>query len=669
MNDFFTSEEKKELFSLYRHLMQSAGDSISWKDCQKLKNHLIKAAQYNGLQRNNFGMNPVIKDLQTAIIVAEEIGMKGSCLIGIMLHEIVKTHILSIDEVSVEYGEDVASIIKGLVKTNELYAKSPAIESENFRNLLLSFAEDMRVILIMIADRVNVMRQIKDTGNEEDRIKVANEAAYLYAPLAHKLGLYKLKSELEDLSLKYTQRDTYYFIKDKLNETKASRDKYIAAFIEPIKKKVTEAGLKFDIKGRTKSIHSIWNKIQKQKTPFEGIYDLFAIRIILDSEPDPAKEKQECWQVYSIVTDMYQPNPKRLRDWLSSFLVCRDTDAQTAQHNCKMATEGRFEKIDIDKSILDKLEVIVVNDGTPDRSVEVAQKFVDWYPDTFVIVNKTNGGHGSAINTGVEHVRGKYLKVVDADDWVDTLALKHLVEYLEHVDSDAVIQSFRYYDISKDEYRPADVSVPDFTRAYNLKDIVNMWDDIYDGLSFHGVIYNTGFYKALGYKLTEHVFYEDQEYATVPFSYAKTVRFIQEELYVYRVGDVNQSVSAASQVKRLPDLEQVIFNVLEAEKSFAKMPQGGKEHFIRKTSGIITSYYQIALIKNTDRQSGRAIVEQFNMKLAQKSALMYEAVQRKYKVFRLFNKLHVSNSFYENQFAKLLELAKRVGRADRLYRK
>ncbi len=214
-------------------------------------------------------MNPVIRDLQTAVIVAEEIGMKGSCLIGIMLHEIVKGHVLSIDEVNAEYGEDVASIIKGLVKTNELYAKSPAIESENFRNLLLSFAEDMRVILIMIADRVNVMRKIKDTGNEEDRIKVANEAAYLYAPLAHKLGLYKLKSELEDLSLKYTQKETYYFIKDKLNETKASRDKYIAAFIEPIQKKVAEAGLKFDIKGRTKSIHSIWNKIQKQKTPFE----------------------------------------------------------------------------------------------------------------------------------------------------------------------------------------------------------------------------------------------------------------------------------------------------------------------------------------------------------------------------------------------------------------
>jgi guanosine-3',5'-bis(diphosphate) 3'-pyrophosphohydrolase len=351
MDDFFTSEEKKELFSLYRHLMKSAGDSIFWQDCQKLKKHLIKAAQCNGLQRNNFGMNPVIRDLQTAVIVAEEIGMKGSCLIGIMLHEIVKAHILSIEEVNTEYGEDVASIIKGLVKTNELYAKSPAIESENFRNLLLSFAEDMRVILIMIADRVNVMRQIKDTGNEEDRNKVANEAAYLYAPLAHKLGLYKLKSELEDLSLKYTQRETYYYIKDKLNETKASRDKYIAAFIEPIQKKVAAAGLKFDIKGRTKSIHSIWNKIQKQKTPFEGIYDLFAIRIILDSEPEPAKEKQECWQVYSIVTDMYQPNPKRLRDWLS----IPKSNGYESLHITVMGPEGKWVEVQIRTRRMDEI--------------------------------------------------------------------------------------------------------------------------------------------------------------------------------------------------------------------------------------------------------------------------------------------------------------------------
>lgn len=348
---FFTESERTELFTLYKQLLQSAGDSITSKDTRKLKKYLAKAAQSNSLQRNSFKMNPIIKDMQTSIIVSEEIGMKGSCLLGIMLHEIVKSNTLTLAEVKKEFGNDVAGIIKGLVKTNELYAKSPAIETENFRNLLLSFAEDMRVILIMIADRINVMRQIKESDNEEDRIKVANEAAYLYAPLAHKLGLYKLKSELEDLSLKYTERETYYFIKDKLNQTKASRDKYIAAFIEPIQKKVAEAGLTFDIKGRTKSIHSIWNKIQKQKTPFEGIYDLFAIRIIIDSEPESIKEKQECWQVYSIVTDMYQPNPKRLRDWLS----IPKSNGYESLHITVMGPEGKWVEVQIRTRRMDEI--------------------------------------------------------------------------------------------------------------------------------------------------------------------------------------------------------------------------------------------------------------------------------------------------------------------------
>ena len=173
----------------------------------------------------------------------------------------------------------------------------------------------MRVILIMIANRVNIMRKIKDTSNKEAQLKVSEEAAYLYAPLAHKLGLYKLKSELEDLSLKYMEHDAYYLIKEKLNATKQSRDEYIARFIKPIEDKLNAAGLKFHMKGRTKSIHSIWQKMKKQKCGVEGIYDLFAIRIILDSPLE--KEKMECWQVYSIITDMYQPNPKRLRDWLS----------------------------------------------------------------------------------------------------------------------------------------------------------------------------------------------------------------------------------------------------------------------------------------------------------------------------------------------------------------
>ena len=190
--------------------------------------------------------------------------------------------------------------------------------------MLFSFAEDVRVILLMIADRLCLMRMGKQM-QEDDRIRLATEASYLYAPLAHRLGLYTIKSELEDLSLKYTDRKQYDFIKRKLNETKRSRDAYIAEFIAPIKRKLAAAGFKFDIKGRTKSIHSIYQKMKKQGCPFEGVYDLFAIRIILDSPID--KEKQECWQAYSIVTDMYLPNPKRLRDWLSVPCLLYTSDA------------------------------------------------------------------------------------------------------------------------------------------------------------------------------------------------------------------------------------------------------------------------------------------------------------------------------------------------------
>lgn len=346
---FFTGKEKIELLRLYKTLIQSSGDTITRQETLKLKEYLYKAAESNSLKRNSFGMNPVIRDLQTAVIVCEEMGVKGSCLSGVMLHEIVKNNLLSLEEVQKHFGEDVSTIIKGLVKTNELYSKSPAIQTENFRNLLLSFAEDMRVILIMIADRVNIMRQIKDSENDEDRIKVAHEAAFLYAPLAHKLGLYKIKSELEDLSLKYTEKETYYLIKDKLNETKASRDRYIASFIEPVAQKLKEAGLSFDIKGRTKSIHSIWNKIKKQKTAFENIYDLFAIRIILNS--DEEKEKQECWQAYSIVTDMYQPNPKRLRDWLS----VPKSNGYESLHITVMGPEARWVEVQIRTKRMDDI--------------------------------------------------------------------------------------------------------------------------------------------------------------------------------------------------------------------------------------------------------------------------------------------------------------------------
>ena len=252
---------------------------------------------------------------QTAQILEEEIGLKGDAIQAVHLIPEIEDGRITNEEVEEQYGPQVSRILHGLNRIQQLYQKNPVVESENFRNLLLSFAEDMRVILIMIADRVNLMRQIRDTQNTEAKMEVSQEAAYLYAPLAHKLGLYKLKSELEDLSLKYMEHDAYYMIREKLNATKAARDAYIEAFIKPVEEKVKAAGINCHIKGRTKSIHSIWQKMKKQKCGFEGIYDLFAIRIIIDCPED--KEKMQCWQAYSIVTDMYQPNPKRLRDWLS----------------------------------------------------------------------------------------------------------------------------------------------------------------------------------------------------------------------------------------------------------------------------------------------------------------------------------------------------------------
>lgn len=311
----FSSAEKLQLKHLYRSLLGLSGNALRANDCARLKQYLTQASQNDFLHRDIFGMHPVITDMETSLIVAEEIGLTRAAILGVMLHSCVKSGYCTPEQVHVDFGEDVAGIIRGLNRIQELYDKNPSIESENFRSLLLSFAEDMRVILIMIANRVYIMRKIKDTEHKEAQLKVAQEAAYLYAPLAHKLGLYKLKSELEDLSLKYMEHDAYYLIKDKLNETKKARDAYIANFIRPIQEKLEAAGLKFHMKGRTKSIHSIWQKMKRQKCGVEGIYDLFAIRIILDSEP--AKEKMECWQVYSIITDMYQPNPKRLRDWLS----------------------------------------------------------------------------------------------------------------------------------------------------------------------------------------------------------------------------------------------------------------------------------------------------------------------------------------------------------------
>lgn len=311
----FTLEERRELGEITQRLKALVADEISEEDEAKVRKQLEEEIDGNKIRRDVFGQNPILLSFQTAELEVNEIGMKRDCVLAILLYNSVICGNMTVEDAEKMFGKSVAQIIHGLVRIHELYTTRPVIESENFRSLLLSFAEDMRVVLIMIADRVNLMRQIRDTQNTEAKTRAAEEASYLYAPLAHKLGLYKLKSELEDLSLKYLEHDAYYMIKENLNATKQSRDAYIEKFIAPLGEKLAGMGIKCHIKGRTKSIHSIWQKMKKQKCGFNGIYDLFAIRIIIDSPL--SEEKMQCWQAYSLITDMYQPNPKRLRDWLS----------------------------------------------------------------------------------------------------------------------------------------------------------------------------------------------------------------------------------------------------------------------------------------------------------------------------------------------------------------
>ena len=348
-NNISTEKERNEIRSLFESIYNAIKDSFKPEEKEKLSLYINVALENNRIPRDIFGFNPILFALNTAQIAIKEIGLKRDAVIAILTFNSVINKFSTIENIQKTFGESVFTIVKGLLRLHDLYKKTPVVESENFRNLLISFAEDMRVILLMIADRVNMMRQLRDTNKEEERKRAAEEANYLYAPLAHKLGLYKLKSELEDLSLKYLEHDAYYMIKENLNATKKTRDAYISNFIAPIKEKLENAGLKFQIKGRTKSIHSIWQKMKKQQCGFSGIYDLFAIRIIIDSPEQ--QEKIQCWQAYSIITDMYQPNPKRLRDWLS----VPKSNGYESLHITVLGPENRWVEVQIRTERMDEI--------------------------------------------------------------------------------------------------------------------------------------------------------------------------------------------------------------------------------------------------------------------------------------------------------------------------
>lgn len=312
---YFTPDEKKVLIANYRSLLRLTVGVVTRDDIKKVKSAIAEGVKNGHCPRDRYGINPVLHSLKTATALCDGISPDRNMVVAILLNNFYRSSFLDIANVKTDWDDDIAKLVKGLLKVSTLYSRQAAVESENFRKLLLTFAEDIRVIIIMIVDRMVLMKAINHHPNDKYVHDVAYEANYLYAPLAHRLGLYAIKSQLEDLSLKYTSRDTYTQIASKLNETKEKRDAYIADFIGPIKDKLQSEGLKFEIKGRTKSIYSIWNKMKKQNNDIDKIYDLFAVRVILDSPID--KEKSDCWLAYSLITDMYQPNPSRMKDYLS----------------------------------------------------------------------------------------------------------------------------------------------------------------------------------------------------------------------------------------------------------------------------------------------------------------------------------------------------------------
>lgn len=310
-----TAEEVLALPRHYAALLRGTRDVIAAGDVGRMRRILAKGATEGGISRDKFGNSHLLRAMQTAVAFCDRVSPDRNIVAAILLHQLCRTGMMDEEAVGREWNDDVAKLVRGLLKATSLYTRGASVDSENFRRLLMTFAEDIRVIIIMIVDRLVLMRLVNHHPDERRVKDLAYEANYLYASLAHRLGLYSIKSDLEDMSLKYTDRETYTSIARQLNERKKERDLYIDAFIKPVKEKLLDAGLTFDIKGRTKSIFSIWNKLRKQKTDIDHIYDLFAIRIIIDTPPE--KEKSDCWMAYSLITDMYRPNPSRMKDWIS----------------------------------------------------------------------------------------------------------------------------------------------------------------------------------------------------------------------------------------------------------------------------------------------------------------------------------------------------------------
>lgn len=339
-------EKKKELVSKFRQVLETAEDKFSPEEIKKLRSIFQNTER---VESPESALDSMLRAVSTALILEQEVNLGKQVVIAKIVFEAIRAGFITQEEANKQTDELTAKLIDGLVKTEELSNQhNTSFESDNFRQLLLALAHDVRVIVILICDRLYLLQNIANYKPEEQD-QIAKEASFLYAPLAHRMGLYHVKMLLEDLSMKFLHYDIYKDIAAKLNQTKRARDAYIEAFINPVKEKLEAAGFKFSMKGRTKSIFSIWNKIKKQNTTFEHIYDLFAIRIIIDAPLD--QEKSQCWQAYSIVTDMYQPNPKRLRDWLS----IPKSNGYESLHTTVMGPQGRWVEVQIRTQRMDEI--------------------------------------------------------------------------------------------------------------------------------------------------------------------------------------------------------------------------------------------------------------------------------------------------------------------------
>ncbi len=341
-------EEKKEIVRRYRKLLRHAKPIMKDGDAKIIKKAFSTSLEAHQGVRRKSGEPYIYHPIEVAMICIDEIGLGTTSIVSALLHDVVEDTEITLSDIECLFGGKVAAIIDGLTKISGVFEQGSSQQAENFRKMLLTLSEDVRVILIKLADRLHNMRTL-DSMPRNKQLKIASETAYIYAPLAHRLGLYAIKSELEDLYLKFTDNVVYNNIQSKINATKSTRTKFIRNFIKPIKDELDKLDLDYEIKGRPKSIYSIWNKMRKQDVPFEEVYDLFAIRIIIDC--DLAKEKSNCWQVYSIVTDQYQPNPDRLRDWIS----IPKANGYESLHTTVMSEKGQWVEVQIRTRRMDEI--------------------------------------------------------------------------------------------------------------------------------------------------------------------------------------------------------------------------------------------------------------------------------------------------------------------------